>query len=174
MLVILNETKIYVITSLSPTWKYIARIHLLLFLLLLIYFAADTDVFKTSSGRLKKVTTSYDQTRRRHDILQKRLIYDVFKTFESRRLEDVRFMTSWKRLIYVVLKTADLRRLEEVWFTSSWRHLIYVVLKTSVKRRLCSNVVATSIQLRKKWFFVIIFRKFWKVLFRLVFRYETL
>ena len=29
---------------------------------------ADTDVFKTSSGRLKKVMTSYDQTRRRHDI----------------------------------------------------------------------------------------------------------
>ena len=26
---------------------------------------ADTDVFKTSLGRLKKVTTSYDQTRRR-------------------------------------------------------------------------------------------------------------
>ena len=174
MLVILNETKIYVITSLSPTWKYIARIHLLLFLLLLIYFPADTDVFKTSSGRLKKVTTSYDQTRRRHDILQ--------KTSDLRRLQDVWITSSWRRPIYdvlktfdyVVLKTADLRRLEEVWFTSSWRHLIYVVLKTSVKRRLCSNVVATSIQLRKKWFFVIIFRKFWKVLFRLVFRYETL
>ena len=26
---------------------------------------ADTDVFKTSLGRLEKVTTSYDQTRRR-------------------------------------------------------------------------------------------------------------
>ena len=26
---------------------------------------ADTDVFKTSSGRVKKVATSYDQTRRR-------------------------------------------------------------------------------------------------------------
>ena len=32
---------------------------------------ADTDVFKTSSGRLKKVTTSYDQTRRRHDVWKK-------------------------------------------------------------------------------------------------------
>ena len=160
MLVILNETKIYVITSLSPTWKYIARIHLLLFLLLLIYFPADTDVFKTSSGRLKKVTTSYDQTRRRHDILQ--------KTSDLRRLQDVWITSSWRRPIYdvlktfdyVVLKTADLRRLEEVWFTSSWRHLIYVVLKTSVKRRLCSNVVATSIQRRKRLVFLIIFRKF--------------
>ena len=28
----------------------------------------DTDVFKTSSGRLKKVTMTYDQIRRRHDI----------------------------------------------------------------------------------------------------------
>ena len=28
-------------------------------------FPADTDVFRTSLGRLKKVTTSYDQTRRR-------------------------------------------------------------------------------------------------------------
>ena len=28
-------------------------------------YPADTDVFKTSLGRLKKVTTSYDQTRRR-------------------------------------------------------------------------------------------------------------
>ena len=26
---------------------------------------ADKDIFKTSSGPLKKVTTSYDQTRRR-------------------------------------------------------------------------------------------------------------
>ena len=140
MLVILNETKIYVITSSSPTWKYIARIHLLLFLLLLIYFPADTDVFKTSSGRLKKVTTSYDQTRRRHDILQKtsdlrrlqdvwitsswrRPIYDVLKTFDLRRLKDGRFTTSWRSLIYVVLKTSDLRRLEDIWFTSSWRRL---------------------------------------------------
>ena len=29
---------------------------------------ADTDVFKTSSDRLKKVMTSYDQTRRLHDV----------------------------------------------------------------------------------------------------------
>ena len=41
---------------------------------------ADTDVFKTSSGRLKKVTTSYDETRRRHDVWK--------KTLHLRRLED--------------------------------------------------------------------------------------
>ena len=29
---------------------------------------ADTDVFKTSSGQLKKVMTSCDQSRRRHDV----------------------------------------------------------------------------------------------------------
>ena len=44
-------------------------------------FPADTDVFKTSSGHLKKVTTSYDQTRRRHDVWK--------KTQDLRRLEDV-------------------------------------------------------------------------------------
>ena len=31
---------------------------------------ADTDVFKTSSRRLKKVTTSCNQTRRRHDVFR--------------------------------------------------------------------------------------------------------
>ena len=44
-------------------------------------YPADTDVFKTSSGRLKKVTTSYNQTRRRHDVWK--------KTSDLRRLEDV-------------------------------------------------------------------------------------
>ena len=137
MLVILNETKIYVITSLSPTWKYIARIHLLLFLLLLIYFPADTDVFKTSSGRLKKVTTCYDQTRRRHDILQ--------KTSDLRRLQDVWITSSWRRPIYDVLKTFDLRRLKDGRFTTSWRSLIYVVLKTFDLRRLEDVCKTTSL-----------------------------
>ena len=45
------------------------------------YSPADKDVFKTSSGRLKKVTTSYDQTRRGHDIWK--------MTSDLRRLEDV-------------------------------------------------------------------------------------
>ena len=88
---------------------------------------ADTDVFKTSSGRLEKVTTSYDQTRRRHDVLQ--------KTSDLRRLEDVRFTSSWRRPIYDVLKTSDLHLLEDVRFTMSWRGLIYDVLKTSDLRR---------------------------------------
>ena len=29
------------------------------------HYPADTDIFRSSLGRLKKVTTSYDQTRRR-------------------------------------------------------------------------------------------------------------
>ena len=44
-------------------------------------YPADTDVIKTSSGRLKKVTTSYDQTRRLQDVWQ--------MTSDLRRLEDV-------------------------------------------------------------------------------------
>ena len=113
------------------------------------FIPADTDVFKTSSGRLKKVTTSYDQTRHRQDVWK--------KTSNLWRLEDVWFTTSWRRPIYVVLKTSNLRRLEDVWFMTSWRRLIYDVLKTSAKQRLCSNVVATSVQRRKKWFFLILY-----------------
>ena len=87
------------------------------------------DVLKRSRRLTTKpdvVTTSY----------RRRLIYDVLKTSDLRRLEDVRFTTSWRRLIYVVLKTSDLRRLQDVWLTTFWRRLIYDVLKTSVKRRL--------------------------------------
>ena len=111
-------------------------------------FPADTDVFKTSSGRLKKVTMSYDQTGRPQDVWQetsylRRLedvgftsswrhrIYDVLKTSDLRRLEDICFTTSWRRRIYVFLKASDLRCLEDVWFTTSWRCRIYVFLKTS-------------------------------------------
>ena len=97
---------------------------------------ADTDVFKTSSGRLKKVTTSYDQTRRR---------YDVWKmTSDLRLLEDVWFTSSWRRPIYNVLKsliydvfrTSGFQRPQDVWFTSSWRRLICDVWKTSDLQRL--------------------------------------
>ena len=95
----------------------------------------QTSVFKTSSGRLKKVTTTYDQIRRHHDVWQ--------KTFDLRRLEDARFMTPWRSLIYDVWNTSMKRRLEDV-------------LKTSVKRLLCSNVVAKSLQRQKKWFFLIL------------------
>ena len=89
---------------------------------------------------------SYDQTRRRHDVLQ--------KTSDLQRLEDVRFTTSWRRLIYVTLKTSDLWRLEDVSLTTSWKRLICNVLKTLVKQCLCSNVVATLMQRQKVWLFL--------------------
>ena len=53
---------------------------------LIFSFQADTDVFKTSSGCLKKVTTSYDQTRHCHDAWK--------KTSDLRHLEDVRLIAS--------------------------------------------------------------------------------
>ena len=110
-------------------------------------FPVDKDVFKTSSGLLKKVPTSYNQTKRPQDVWQKtsflrrledvrftlswrRWIYDVLKKSDLRRLEGVCFMTFWKRLICDILKTSDLRRLEDVGFTPSWRCLTYDVLKT--------------------------------------------
>ena len=100
----------------------------------------DTDVFKAFSGRLKKVTTSYDQTRLRHNVWKKtfsrHLIYDIFRTSGLRRLEDVQFATFSKCLIYGVFRTFNLRRLEDVRFTLCWRHPIYDVLKTFDLRRL--------------------------------------
>ena len=44
----------------------------------------------TFSGGLKKIMTSYDQTKRLHDVWQ--------KTSNLRRLEDVAFASSWRRL----------------------------------------------------------------------------
>ena len=87
----------------------------------------------------------------------RRLIYNVLSTSDLRRLEDVQFTTSWRRLICDVLMTSDLQRLADVRFTSSWRRPIYDVLKTSVNRRLCSNVVVTSIQRHKKYFFLVLY-----------------
>ena len=130
-------------------------------------------IFKTSSGYCKKVTMSYDQTRRCRDVWKKtsdlgrledviftssrrRPICDVLRTSDLRRLEDVsdfhrledvQFTTSSRRLIYSVLRTSDFQHLEGVWFASSWRRPIYNVFETSVKQRLCSNVIVTSIQL---------------------------
>ena len=89
---------------------------------------AETDVFKTSSGCLKKVTTSYYQTRLGHDFWQ--------KTSDLRRLEVVQFMTSWRRLIYDVFRRSDLQRPDDVWFTSSWWRQIRYVLKSSDLQRL--------------------------------------
>ena len=80
------------------------------------HIPADTDAFKTSSGRLKKVTTPYDQTRRLHDVW--------IKTSDLRRLEDVWLTSTWRRPIYDVLKTSDLWLLQDAWFTTSWRRPI--------------------------------------------------
>ena len=113
----------------------------------------DTDVLKRTLGRLKKVMTSYDQTRRRHDVWKKtsdlrsledvwftsswrRRIYDILKTPDLRRLKDVEFTTSWRRLIYDVFWTSGLWRYEDVWFTLSGRRSIWDVLKTSDLQRL--------------------------------------
>ena len=70
----------------------------ILLALLILENPEDTDVFKTSSGRLKKVTTHCDQTRRRHNLWR--------KTSDLRRLEDVQLAMSFQ--------TSDLRHLEDV------------------------------------------------------------
>ena len=80
---------------------------------------------------LKNVNSSYDQTRRPHDVWQ--------KTSDLRRLKDVRLTSSWRRPIYDVLKTSNLQRLEDVGFTtfcrrrftSSRKRSVYDVLKMS-------------------------------------------
>ena len=111
------------------------------------YWLQPAQPTQKSSGRLKKFTTSYDQTRRRHDVWK--------MTLDLRRLEDVWFTSSWRRRIYDVLKTSDLRRLEmsnlgrleNVWFTSSSGCLIYDVLKTSDLR--CLEDVQLTISWRR-------------------------
>ena len=124
-------------------------------------YPADTDVFKAFSRCLKKVTTSYNQTRRCHDVWKKtsdlrrlkdlwfpsflkRPIYDILKTSDLQRFQDASFTTSWRHLIYVILKTSNLRRLGNVWFTTSSGRLIYDVLKTSKLRRLEDVQFTTS------------------------------
>ena len=106
---------------------------------------------KVSSGRLKKVTTSYDLEK---DVgfmtFWRRLIYVVLKMSNLWGLKDVLVTMFSGRLVCNVLKTSDLRRLEDVQFATSWKRLIYDVLKTSVKRHPCSNIVAASIQRRIK------------------------
>ena len=101
-----------------------------------IFHFINTQQAQTSSGRLKKVTTSYDQTIRHQDVWK--------KTPDLRRLEDILFTWSWRRPIYDVLKTSDLQRLEDVWFTTSWRRPIYVTLKKSNLRRLKDVCKLTS------------------------------
>ena len=114
-----------------------------------------TQWTQTSLGRLTTKPDVFTTSGRRSRI------YDVLKTSYLRRLEDVRFITSWRRLFYDVLKTSDLRRLEDVGFTSSWRRLIHNVLKTSDLRLLddlCKTTSVdekTSAQRQKKLFFLI-------------------
>ena len=99
------------------------------------YWLQPAQPTQKSSGRLKKFTTSYDQTRRRHDVWK--------MTSDLRRLGDVWFRSSRRCPIYDILKTSDLRPLQGVWFSTSWRRLIYVALKTSNLWRL-ENVWFTT------------------------------
>ena len=131
------------IDRLQTNFKYQKWVHAWWSYYLQSALPVDIDSFKTSSGRLEKVTTSYDQTRRRHDVLQ--------KTSDLRRLEDVRFTSSWRRPIYDVLKTSDLRRLEDVQFTTSWRRLIWFT--SSWKGSICDVFKTSDLpRLRDVWF----------------------
>ena len=109
---------------------------------------ANTDAFKASSGRLKKVTKSFDQTKRRHNIWKWRRIYNVLKTSDLRRLEDVQFTTSWKSLIYNVVRMSDIWRLEDF-------------CKTTFVYQRCSDFYTTSKKMLVSYFVLSeIFRKF--------------
>ena len=97
----------------------------------------DTDVFKTSSGSLKKFMTSYDQIRRRG----KRFRTDiVLKTSDSchiedanlQRPEDAKFRAPWRHRICFLSNMFHLRRLEDIWFSAS-AFLIFDVLKGLTK-----------------------------------------
>ena len=80
----------------------------------LLIYPADTDVFKTSSGLLKKVTTSCDQTRRRHELLIYPADTDVFMTSSGRLKKVTTSCDQTRRRHDVWKKTSDLRRLEDV------------------------------------------------------------
>ena len=51
----------------------------------------------------------------------RRMVYDVLRTYDLRRLEDAGFTSSQGQPIFDVWKTSNLRRLEDVWITTSWR-----------------------------------------------------
>ena len=59
-----------------------------------------------------------------------RLIDDVLRTPDLRRLKDIRSTSSGGRPLYDVLKTSYLNRLEDVLIASSWKRAIYDVFKT--------------------------------------------
>ena len=76
--------------------------------------------------------------------------YQVLRFPQSQRTQ-----TSLRCLQDVLKRSERLTtKPDVVWLTTSWRRFIYDVLKMSVKQRPCSNVVATSIQRRKKLFFL--------------------
>ena len=108
----------------------------------------DTQRTRTSLRRLQDVLKRSRRLMTKPVVLKTsgrwRLIYDVLKTSDLRRLEDVWFTSSWKRLICDVLRTPVLRRLEDVGFLSSWRRLICNVLRKTVLRRLEDGWFTTS------------------------------
>ena len=85
---------------------------------------------KTSSRRLFYDILRTSNLQRLEDVW----LYDILRTPDLRRLKDVRFTSSWECPIYNVFKTSDLHHPEDVWFTTFWRRLIYIVLKRSYLR----------------------------------------
>ena len=132
------------------------------------YLTIKPDVVTTCCKRrliydvLKTCKTSYERCLEEVwlTLSWRHLIYDILKTSNLHCLEDVRFTMSWRRLTYDVLKTSNLWRLEDIQFRMSWRGFYLQRLQDVCKTRLCSNVVVTSLKRRKKWIFLIIFRKF--------------
>ena len=126
-------------------WPYLLKKSLMEnFIFCEVYFQRNnsdtTQRTQTSLRRLQGVLKRSRRLTIKQDIVttsgKRRLIYDVLKMSDSRRLQDVWLTTSWRRLIYVILKTSNFGRLENVWFTTFSGRLIYDVLKTSNLRRL--------------------------------------
>ena len=98
---------------------------------------------QTSLRRLQDVLKRSRRLTTKQDVFmtsgRRRRIYDVLKTPNLRRLESVKFTTSWRRLIYNVFRTSGLwcpedvwlRHLEDAQFATSWKRLIYDVFRTS-------------------------------------------
>ena len=76
-----------------------------------------TQWTQTSLRRLQDVLNRSRCLKTKQDVVttseKRRRIYDVLKTSDLRRLEDVRFTTSWRRLIYDIFRTSGFRRPEE-------------------------------------------------------------
>ena len=78
----------------------------------------STQRTQTSLRRLQDVLQRSRRLTTKQDVVtmsgKKGLIYDVLKTSDLRRLEDVHFTTSSGRPIYDVFRTSGLRRPEDV------------------------------------------------------------